>query len=135
MFLEMLDKKTDLNFVKYKKKNDFFWPLKVGSRLKRFVCFPTLTGLYFFIIWVVMLITNYFYYSYRNLIFCLLRKMNQRKLLAPKLLVWTVITWCLWAVSGSINSHVAVAVPHQHPLVQAGMKGIVILVDFWAEFT
>ena len=34
VFLEMLDKKTDLNFVKYQKKKGFFWPVKVGSNLK-----------------------------------------------------------------------------------------------------
>jgi len=31
--LETLDKMTNLNFVKEKKKR-FFWPLKVGSNLK-----------------------------------------------------------------------------------------------------
>lgn len=34
--------------------------------------------------------------------------------------------WCLWAASGSINSHVGVAVPHQRHLVQTVMKGGVI---------
>ena len=68
----------------------------------------------------------YFYYSCGNLIFCLFRKRNQRKSVAPKLLVWIVMIWCLWAVSESINSHVVVAVPHQHHLVQTVMKGGVI---------
>ena len=38
--------------------------------------------------------------------------------------------WCLWAASGSINSHVGVEVPHQRHLVQTVMKGGVITKKF-----